>query len=116
MESKPIAFTATSRAWLTGVGYQLRELQKAIEGREDKAVVESLCFSNHDMGAGSNPWACVGTAEITVTLYTRDSIVAASLAVLKKELDEERAKWLTKQKEILDQINSLQAIEMGEPA
>lgn len=109
--SNEFKFTASSRAWLTDSRYSLNDLQEAIRKCDHKAVIDSLCFSNCDMDVGSNPWTNAGTAEITVTLNSRESIVSAATAALQKELAEERAKWLTKQQEILDRISKLQALE-----
>lgn len=107
-----IKFTAPSRAWITGVTYQLRDLERAIKANDAQEVIDAVHFSNNNMDEGlTNPWACVGTAEITVTLTSREGLVSAAVAMLHKELELERAKWLTKQREILEQINKLQALD-----
>lgn len=112
--TSPIKFTATMRAWLTGTGYQLRDLQRAIAAKSDIEVIDALTFSNCDMETGANPWVPVGTAEVTVTLESRDAVVTAALAALQRELEHERAAWLTKQQAILDRISKLQALEYVE--
>lgn len=111
--SVAITITATLPAWLPTYSSPLRMLDQVGAGKYQEAV-GAMHFTDSDMGRGSDPWTRVGAAEITVTLVSKDEIVSARLAALQSELDAERAKWLTRQQEILAQINTLRALPMAE--
>lgn len=52
----------------------------------------------------------IGTATVTVELYTENEIAAGQLAALNKQLQEVRAENQQRENAILDQISKLQAL------
>lgn len=115
----PITITATMPAWITTNKDVDRFLGYVQQGKSELAMRE-LYFYPGDMSKGSDPWTLIGEADITVRLQSRDALVTSRLATLQKSLENARAEWLTKQQEILQQINKLQAlpneVEVLEPA
>ena len=108
--SQPITITATLPAWLPSWETATTFLDLVKDGKHQDAI-NKLHFTTGNMAAGSDPWARVGDAEITVTLAPRDDIVAAQLKSLDAELKNARAEWMTKQQAILDRISKLQALD-----
>jgi predicted PhzF superfamily epimerase YddE/YHI9 len=113
--SEPIIIKGTVRAWLTSTSDRLDRLLEQIKTDPADAVTQ-LGYSAHDMDNGSYPWAHIGTAEITVTLHSKDAIVSAQIKTLNGELQKERAESQRRQNAILDRISKLSALEYVEAA
>jgi hypothetical protein len=107
---QPITITGSVSAWI-GSSYSMKSFIRALEENDQAAMFDCVHFCSGDMDKGTNPWTRVGTAEITLAIHSRDTVVAAAVATLKQELDHARAEWLTKQGEIMGRINELQALE-----
>lgn len=104
----PITITGTIDAWLTGT----RETLDGVLREEDaQERLSRFGYSSYDMATGSYPWVKVGTAEITITLFPREQVVAEQIRVLNDELQKERAESQMKQNAILDRIGKLQSLE-----
>lgn len=107
----PITVTATLAAWATSQHNVERILDYLAKG-DQRGAADAMCFSDIDtpMDQGSNPWTRMGEAQVTITVHSRDALVANQLRSLQAELDAARAQWLTTQKQILERIGKLQAI------
>lgn len=108
MNKQPITITGTIPAWLTGTHYTLDKVMR--EEKDPAELLSRLGFSNYDMDSGSHPWVKVGSAEITVTLFPQEEVVAEQVKVLNAELQRERAESQVRQNGILDRISKLQAL------
>ena len=97
MKTKTI--TGKTRAWLTA--------HAAGSNPED---LENLHFTNYDMETSG--WTEVGTADITVTLVSREEFTRAQIATLKQQRREVEAKAAAALNEIDSRIQNL----LGLPA
>ena len=68
-----------------------------------------LNYTNSDM-SGADDWVEVGTAEVTVTFYPRETTLAKELDGLNNQLQKVRAENYMRENVILDRISKLQAI------
>jgi hypothetical protein len=109
----PITITAPTIAWLPN-WRSVKDLTTAIGEGKDQRVIDSLSYASWDMGKGENPYTRIGEASITVTIESQDALVAQQIATLNAQLANERAKFMERQAEILEQINKLQALEYVE--
>jgi hypothetical protein len=105
-----LTISATLPAWLPSHERIDTILRLIKEGKHGDAL-SRLHLTSYDMAKGSNPWARCGEASVTLTLESRDTLVAAQVKALQAELDHARAEWLTRQQEILDRISKLQALD-----
>ena len=106
----PVKITGTAKAWTTSKWMGIDQINHMIsEGNKDK-VVDAISYSNHDM-SNSEDWVEVGIAEITVTFYPRDAVVAKELEGLNTQLQKVRAENHMRENAILDRISKLQALE-----
>lgn len=105
----PIKITGTMGAYLPD-WVKPQTLFDAVKKGEQQRVINILCISVTDMSKAKEPWPLVGTVDVTITMQPENSVVAGKLAALQAELDNARAEWLTRQQQILDQINNLQAL------
>lgn len=102
--------TGTAKAWTTSKWRGIDEINHMIaEGKNDEAI-SGLTYINHDM-SGTEEWTEVGIAEITVTFYPREDVVAKELKGLNKQLEKVRADNYMRENVILDRISKLQALE-----
>jgi hypothetical protein len=111
----PVKITGTSRAWTTSKWRDIDYINHQIsEGKNDEAISE-MSYTKHDM-SNSEKWVEVGTAEITVTFFSRDIVVAKELDGLNAQLQKVRAENQRRENAILDQISKLQALDYTAPA
>jgi hypothetical protein len=108
-EAAPITISATLNAFASSQ-WRLDQLMACLKRGDRESAVDELSFSLSDMTSGECPWILVGKADVSVTLIPQDELVASQLRSLKAELDHARAEWLTKQKQIVERINKLQAL------
>lgn len=106
----PVKITGTAKAWTTSKWRGIDEINHMIvEGENDEAI-SGMTYINHDM-SGTEEWTEVGIAEITVTFYPREEVVAKELEGLNKQLEKVRAENHMRENAILDRISKLQALE-----
>lgn len=103
----PITITYSAPAWLAS-HYTVDDFLARI--RDGKPVGDMLTLWSWDLSKGDYPYTAVGDADVTLRIFSRDVMVTSQIEALKGQLDAERAKWLTKQQEILDRISKLQAL------
>ena len=109
--SEAIKITATLDAYVTDVA-RLPDVREAISDPErHQWAVARMNFNDWDM---SKMWTRVGSADITVTLSSKDEQVAAAIKSLNGQIEEARAKFLTFQADMLERISKLQALEYVE--
>lgn len=108
--NQPITVTATVAAWLAS-SYSPTELLDRIARGDAIGAVEKLAFYRPVDAEAFGDWVRVGDAQVTVTLLPRDEQVSRAVAMLKQQLEQARAEWLTKQQEIMTSISKLQALE-----
>ena len=106
----PVKITGTAKAWTTSKWRWIEEINHMIAEGENDEVISGLAYINHDM-SGTEEWAEVGIAEITVTFYPRDTVVAKELKGLNTQLQKVRAENHMRENAILDRISKLQALE-----
>ena len=106
----PNKFTSTTKVWTTSKWRNLDYVLDSLKEGKAEEVVSELTYINHDM-SDCEGWAEIGTAEITVTLHPRDTVVEKELAGLKQQLEKVRADNHMRENAILDRISKLQAIE-----
>jgi len=107
----PITITATVGAYLPDHTSPVRVLDALNDPAKHAHLVGStLFYAAHDM---SKTWMRVGDAEITLTLAPRDEQVAAAVKALQGQLEKERAEFMRKQQEILEQLSKVQALEFA---
>jgi hypothetical protein len=108
--SNQITFTGTAAAWRTSRWVTIDELAEfAAQGETNKAA-SILSYTSNDM-SNCEGWVQVGTAQITVTLFERDAIVAKEVEGLNTQLQKVRAENQQRENAILDRISKLQALE-----
>lgn len=107
--SEPITITATVAAWLPewNKPHQLVERLQAGDGVK---VVNSLHLYGPPSMKDFGKYVRVGDATITLTLLPQDDQVRLAVEGLKRQIEEARAAWLEKQRELMDEISKLQAI------
>lgn len=106
---QPIQITGSLKAWTTSKWNNLDSVVNMVSQGEQVEALNALSYLNHDM-SGSDDWIEVGVAEITVTLYPREDVVAKELESLKDCLQRVRAENHMRENAILERINNLQAI------
>jgi hypothetical protein len=106
----PNKFTGTVKVWTSSSWRDITYVLDALKQGKTEEVVGELTYTNNDM-SDCEGWTEVGTAEITVTLHLRDTIVEKELAGLKQQLEKVRADNYMRENAILDRISKLQAIE-----
>jgi hypothetical protein len=108
-----IEITASVKAWTTCSWNDRDQMVRlAAEGKMVEAI-QSMHYTDQDMSSSSG-WVEVGVAIVTVTLHPRDTVVAAEVEGLKKQLEEVRAENYMRENAILDRISKLTAIEYRE--
>lgn len=108
--NKPITITATVAAWVTP-GYQQRELMRAVEKRNGVTAVNAVAlWGPPEATEFGSDYTRIGEAEVTLRLLPRDEQTRLAVTALQRKLEEERAAWLTRQQQILEEISKLQAI------
>jgi alkylated DNA nucleotide flippase Atl1 len=107
----PIKITATVGAYVTEYRDAATMVEALEKGRGEYVVGNFLAYAGHDM---SKTWTRVGTAEITVTLASRDEQVQAAVKALNGQLESARAEFMEKQAQIMERISKLQALEYVE--
>lgn len=101
--------TATMKAWTTSKWSTVDDVLHLIKQGDEKQAFRSLSFSNSDM-SDFEDWVEVGTAEVTVTFYPRETTLAKELDGLNSQLQKVRAENHMRENAILDRISKLQAI------
>jgi hypothetical protein len=101
--------TAILKAWTTSKWSTIIEVAELIEQDNAAGALSALHFTNHNM-TGQQDWTEVGTAEVTVTFYPRDTVAEKELEGLQAQLQEVRAENQMRENAILDRISKLQAI------
>jgi hypothetical protein len=113
--STPITITATVPAWLFPHFRVDTLLERA---RKGEPCTDMLCFHtwdvNRNRNGGDGGYIRIGEAQITIELGSEDELVQAKVQALRDQIDAARAAFLTRQQEILDQIQKLQALPMAE--
>lgn len=112
---QPITITATVAAWLP-TSRMPHELLDAVRNGKHEQAVSMVWFYGGANQKGFSGNARIGTATVTLEMAPEDEQIAQSVQMLQTKLEEERAKWLTTQQAILEQINKLQAITFDAPA
>lgn len=93
--------TTKTKAWLTK--YSATTPQQLAAGKTD-----GLIYSDADMT--SEGWSVVGEAEITVTLFSHDQLIANKVDALRAEAKSVRAAATARVTQIESQIQNLLAI------
>jgi hypothetical protein len=109
--SKPMTITATLAAWMGDYNSPARFMEHIERGEHAKAANMLMFYGATEMASFGEGYIRMGEADVTVRLLPRDEQTRLAVKSLQAKLDELRAAYLTKQQEILDQINKLQAIE-----
>lgn len=103
-------FTGSAKVWTTSRWQNIEHIYQLLkEGKNDEAISD-MSYINHDMSDATD-WAEVGVAQITVTLYPREELVAKELDGLKAQLQKVRAENEMRENAILDRISKLLALE-----
>lgn len=110
--SESIKITATLPAWLPPFN-SVNALFAAIREEDNVRALNMATFTTY--GMADSGYVHIGDAEITLTLKPRDAVVAAQVAALQQELQNERAESMRKQQAILDKISKLSALEFTAP-
>lgn len=108
--STPVKITGTAKAWTTSKWRGIDEINHMIAESKNDEAISGMTYINHDM-SGIEEWTEVGIAEITVTFYPREDVVAKELEGLNKQLEKMRAENHMRENLILDRISKLQALE-----
>lgn len=106
----PVKITGTAKAWTTSKWRGIDEINHMIAEGENDEAISGMTYINHDM-SGTEEWTEVGIAEITVTFYPREDVVAKELKGLSAQLQKVRADNMMRENAILDRISKLQALE-----
>ena len=112
--AEQIKLTATLSAWV-GSEYSFRGFMQALERGDQLEALNCVNFYGAQDKEKFSDATKVGIAEITLTVVSRDELTTNAVKALKATLEQERAKWLQKQAEILEQISKFQALTF-EPA
>lgn len=113
--AEQIKLTATLSAW-AHTQYSLREFTEEVAKGNGRTAIEKAAFYFGPDEDTFCDYTKVGTAEITLNVVSRDDLTSNAVAALKATLEQERAKWLQKQAEILEQISKFQALTFEAPA
>lgn len=113
--AEQIKLTATLSAWV-GSEYSFRDFMRALERGDQLEALNCVHFYGAEDQEKFSDSTKVGTAEITMTVVSRDELTTNAVKALKATLEQERAKWLQKQAEILEQISKFQALTFEAPA
>lgn len=105
--AQTIRITATVPAWLPSYRNPV-ELLDTIQDGQPVDAIQMIAFAPVDM-SGSG-WVQVGSADVTLTIASRDEAIAQAVSVLNAKLQEERAESQRRQQAILAQISKLQAL------
>lgn len=103
--NEPITVTVTAPAWLMPT-HEVRTFLERV--RQDRQPLDCLTFWNWD--AARHGYTRVGEADITVRLFSEDTLVHNQLKAYQVELELARAEWLRNQQAILDKITKLSAL------
>lgn len=106
----PVKITGTARVWTTSKWHNIDYINSRIAEGENNEAISEMSYTKHDM-SNSEDWLEVGTAEITVTFFPRDTVVAKELEGLNAQLQKVRAENHMRENAILDRISKLQALE-----
>jgi hypothetical protein len=112
--STPIKFTGTTKAWTTSTWHNIDHVLETVKQEHLNEAADELSFTNNNM-SHIEDWTEVGIAEITVTFYPRDTVVAKELDGLNTQLQKVRAENQQRENAILDRISKLQAITYEAP-
>lgn len=112
--AEQIKLTATLSAWV-GSEYSFRDFMQALEKGDRLEALNCVHFYGPPEREKFSDSTKVGTAEITMTVVSRDELTTNAVKALKATLEQERAKWLQKQAEILEQISKFQALTFEAP-
>lgn len=113
--AEQIKLTATLACWVS-TEYSLRGFTDAVAKGNHMAALGCVHFYGPPDREKFSDSTKVGTAEITMTVVSRDELTNNAVKALKATLEQERAKWLQKQAEILEQISKFQALTFEAPA
>lgn len=103
--NEAIKITVTAPAWLMP-NHEVRSFLERV--KQDRHPLDCLTFWNWD--AAKHGYTRVGEADVTVRLFSEDTLVANQLKAYQVELDLARAEWMRNQQAILDKITKLQAL------
>jgi hypothetical protein len=107
--SEPITITATVAAWLPAY-HKPHELLAAVRAGQYTSAINKMGFYGEPGQGSFGDWVRVGEADITVRLIPENEQVALAVKQLQAELEKTRTAWLERQRQILEQIQNLQAI------
>ena len=104
-----IQFTGTVGAWLSNPEYQnIGRVIGCLKKGDNQSALNYITYSGSDMATCG--WVKVGTASVTVTLDSVDTITASQVQSLQHELEAFRAKAHLHEQAILERISKLQAL------
>lgn len=106
----PVKITGTSKVWTTSKYFNIDYVHDLLNEGKTQSAMNLLNFINSNM-SDYEDWVEVGSAEITVTLISRDEAVANELDGLNTQLQKVRAENQQRENAILDRISKLQALE-----
>lgn len=106
--------SATLNAYVRSA-WRLQSFRDHMQRGDQTEAVDAMVFCAGDCDH-LDGWTRVGEAEISVTLRPADEVTASMVQALRAQLDAERAKFMQRQSEILEQINKLSALEYVEAA
>ena len=112
--TKLIRFTGSTKAWTTSTWEGIDSVLHAVKDNKLDQAANILSYSILDMSSAEG-WAEVGTATITVELYSHEKLVAKELEGLNDQLQQIRAANQQRENVILDRISKLQAITYDAP-
>lgn len=112
--NKPIQVTATLPAWLPAHERMDDVLLLVKQGKLADAL-SRLHYSTSEMDKCRDPWLRCGEADIKLTLFAQNELVAEQLRLLNQELQRIRVESQLAQQVILERISKLQAITYEEP-
>ena len=112
--TNPIKFTGVTKAWTSSQWRGIDTILHMVNKAELDDAASALTYINHDM-SGTEGWAEVGVATITVELYPRDELVSKELEGLNAQLQKVRADNQQRENAILDRISKLLAVTYEAP-
>lgn len=112
--STPVKITGTMKTWTTSKYFNIDHVYALLDKGKTQSAISCLNFTSSDM-SDCEDWVEVGSAEITVTLCSRDEAVAKELDGLNAQLQKVRADNQQRENAILDRISKLQAITYEAP-
>jgi hypothetical protein len=108
--STPVKITGTMKTWTTSKYFNIDHVYALLDEGKTQSAISCLNFTNSNM-SNCEDWVEVGSAEITVTLFHRDEVIANELDGLNTQLQKVRAENQQRENAILDRISKLQALE-----